>query len=235
MDDHVRRLEARLGRTFSGRIHWVRGPLLGKQGVAVYGVCLGSRPGQVPPDAEGLTRLDRHEVAHCVTSPFAPLMSAEPPTVLSEGWAQANMGQDPIELSLRARSEAEEGYAPSLREFAGPEWYGSHHSAVYNQGGPLVNYLLKTHGPDRFLELYATCRQPTFAADCQRILGVSLDELDAGSRRAIDRDLAGLTPPEYLLAHLATGPEVAPSAWRAFLEEYLAESRLLLAPTSMSA
>src|SRR5207248_7128628 len=46
MDRHVGALEARLGRTTAGTVHWVRGTLLGVQGGhAVLGLCLGSRPG----------------------------------------------------------------------------------------------------------------------------------------------------------------------------------------------
>ena len=48
MDRHVRALERRLGLTTRGRIHWVRGPLLGMDGKALYGLCLGSRPGEHP-------------------------------------------------------------------------------------------------------------------------------------------------------------------------------------------
>jgi hypothetical protein len=229
MDRHVRGLEARLGRTFSGRIHWVRGPLLGKQ-FGLNGLCSGSLPGEMHPDAEGLTRLDRHEMAHCVMSAFAPLVSFEPPTVLIEGWAKANMGLAPIDLSVRAWSEAERGNTPSLRELTGPEWYASHHIAVYDQGGPLVQFLLETYGPDRFLELYSTCRQASFSADCQRVLGKSLDQLEADVRMAIDRDRRGATPASRCLARLTLGPDVAPAAWRAFLDEYQAAAKHLLAP-----
>ena len=229
MDRHVRGLEARLGRTFSGRIHWVRGPLLGKQW-ALNGVCLGSLPGENHPDAEGLTRIDRHEVAHCVMSAFAPLVSTDPPAVLCEGWAQANMGSAPIDLSVRAWSEAERGNARSLRELTGPDWYASRHRAVYDQGGPLVHFLLETYGPARFLELYSSCRAASFAADCQRILGKGIDQLEADFRLAIDRDRRGETPASRCLARLTLGPDVAPAAWRAFLDEYLAEAHLLLAP-----
>jgi hypothetical protein len=156
---------SRLGRTFSGRIHCVRGPLLGKQ-FGLKGLCSGSLPGEMHPDVEGLTWLDRHEMVHCVMNPFAPLVSTEPPTVLAEGWAQANMGLAPIDLSVRAWSQAERGKTHSLRELTGPEWYASHHIAVYDQDGPLVHFLLETYGPDRFLELFSTCRQAAFAADC---------------------------------------------------------------------
>ena len=229
MDRHVRGMEARLGRTFSGRIHWVRGPLLGKQ-FGLNGLCSGSLPGEMHPDAEGLTWLDRHEMAHCVMSAFAPLVSFEPPTVLIEGWAQANMGLAPIDLSIRTWSQAERGNTPSLRELIGPEWYASHHVAVYDQGAPLVQFLLETYGPGRFLELYSTCRQASFAADCQRILGKGLDQLEADVRMAIDRDRRGATPASRCLARLTLGPDVAPAAWRAFLDEYQAAAHLLLAP-----
>ncbi len=229
MDRHVRGLEARLGRTFSGRIHWVRGPLLGKQW-ALNGVCLGNLPGENHPDAEGLTWIDRHEVAHCVMFAFAPLVSTEPPAVLSEGWAQANMGSAPIDLSVRAWYQAEQSKAHSLRELTGPDWYASRRIAVYNQGAPLVNFLIETYGPGRFLELYSTCRQASFAADCQRILGKGIDQLEADFRSAIDRDRRGETPESRCLARLTLGPDVAPAAWRAFLDEYLAEAHLLLAP-----
>ena len=47
---------------------------------------------------------------------------------------------------------------------------------------------------------------------------------------AIDRDRRGETPASRCLARLTLGPDVAPAAWRAFLDEYLAEAHLLLAP-----
>ena len=42
-----------------------------------------------------------------------------------------------------------------------------------------MNFLLDRFGPERFLELYTTCSQSTFEADCRRILGLDLDGLDA--------------------------------------------------------
>ena len=50
----------------------------------------------------------------------------------------------------------------------------------------LVNFLLRRFGPEKFLELYTTCRQATFESDCRRILGLDLDGLDAAYRAEID-------------------------------------------------
>src|SRR5262249_12449276 len=66
MARHVGALEARLNRKIPGRIHWVRGPMFGIGRRSIIGMCMGTRPGDESPDAEGLCRTDRHEVAHCV-------------------------------------------------------------------------------------------------------------------------------------------------------------------------
>ena len=79
MDRHVRALEARLGRTTRGTIHWVRGPLFGIERHAIMGLCMGSRPGEEAADAEGLAHPDRHEVAHCVLTSQCPRGSTRPP------------------------------------------------------------------------------------------------------------------------------------------------------------
>ena len=56
MDRHIKALWARLGGvSTTRRVHWVRGSLMGIGGHAIYGMCLGSRPGEQPADAEGLT------------------------------------------------------------------------------------------------------------------------------------------------------------------------------------
>ena len=116
MDRHVRSLWDRLGgRAHARRVHWVRGPLLGIGGHAMYGMCMGSQPGDLPADAEGLTSLDRHEVAHCVIDSFMPT-DINPPALLSEGWAQANMGQDAKAVALQAWEYRERGSTLSLNE-----------------------------------------------------------------------------------------------------------------------
>jgi hypothetical protein len=230
MDRHVRALEARLGRPMIGKVHWARGPLFGMQGKAIFGLCMGSRAGENPLDSEGLTELDRHEVAHCVITSLCNAAS-DPPSVLSEGWAQANCGHDPVTLARQARGHLDSRAGLSLRELTGPDWYNRHHWPAYVQGAALVNYLLRTYGPERFLTLYATCTRPSFARDCERILGISLDELDAGYRADIDRILALAGPlPQRQFERIRIGPDVDAAAWKAFLVEYLAAAEVLLAP-----
>lgn len=230
MDRHVERLEARLGRTMPGRAHWVRGPLVGLSGRALYGLCLGSVPGAERAGEDGLATLDRHEVAHCVISLLADAGS-EPPAVLIEGWAEANCGQDPELLALRAWEARREGRKLSLRELTGPRWVGRHEHPVYVHGGPLVDTILRRFGPERFLALYTTSRRTTFAADCRRILGVSLDALDAMYWADIERTVARDGRPEWVrLRRLRIGPAVDPSAWTAFLFEYFAAAARVLAP-----
>ena len=132
MDRHVLALEAKLGRTMPGQVHWVRGPLLGMEGRAIYALCLGSKPGEHSVDADGLAMLDRHEVAHCVIGLMSPT-DRVPPALLSEGWAESNGGLSEAELSARAADLRENGGSLSLRELTGPEWYGRHQWPVYCQ------------------------------------------------------------------------------------------------------
>ncbi len=186
MDRHVRALETRLGRATTGTVHWVRGPLLGIGRHAVIGMCMGTRPGEEPPDADGLAATDRHEVAHCVLTSHCTARF-EPPAVLTEGWAQANQGDDRVEQAIRAWEGRLQGNDLSLRQLTGPDWYDRHEWPVYFQGAPLVNFLLDRFGPERFLQLYTTCGKSTFESDCRHILGLDLDGLDAAYRTDIER------------------------------------------------
>jgi hypothetical protein len=69
MDRHIARLDAILGRSSKAKVHWVRGRAGGFDGRYFQGIALGSCP---DPDLEigsdGLTWLDRQEVAHLVIS-----------------------------------------------------------------------------------------------------------------------------------------------------------------------
>jgi hypothetical protein len=230
MDHHIRALEARLGRQTSGTSHWARGPLLGQDSKALLGFCMASQPGSQPTDAEGLSTLDRHEVAHCVmTNYHTPGFDA--PAVLSEGWAQANQGSDPIEQAGLTWETIRKGGGMTLRQLTGPEWYDRHEWPAYRDGAPLVNFLLRRFGPEKFLDLYATCRQSTFEDDCRRVLGLDLDGLDAAFRA----DLENLVTQEGPIARrrlesLRLDPGVDRAAWKAFLAEYFAAAERLMTP-----
>jgi len=231
MDRHIRALEARLGRIGSRKVHWVRGPVLGLQGRAILGMCMGSLPDGhwEQPDSEGLTTVDRHEVAHVVLSQFCT-PDMEPPAVLMEGWAEVASMVDPRPHRLRAWSEHESGRTLSLEELIGPLWYSRHDFPVYVHGAPLVDYILRQFGPERFVELYATSHPATFAADCQRIMGVSIDQLD----KEYWADLEKLIGPGgyhgYWLASLPLGLGVDPAEWKQFITDYEAAGGRMLAP-----
>jgi hypothetical protein len=230
MDRHIRSLEARLGRSTEWTVRWARGPVLGEQGKAPGGLSIGSRPGEWWADAEGLTPTDRHEVAHGMIASFCRRVS-DPPSVLIEGWASANMGSDPIEKARILKHGWERGHGFTLRQLTGEEWYGQHESPAYLYGGPLVDFLLCRFGPEKFLELYTTCGRTTFDADCRRILSVDIDALDAALRAEIDRSLgeAGSLD-RHRLEHLKLDPRVAAERWKAFLVDYFAAAERLHAP-----
>lgn len=229
MDRHVRALRSRLGGGGPGRIHWVRGPLLGISGRALFSLCIGSRPGSSPVDDEGLSSLDRHEVAHCVLSDVLPFDS-NPPAVLLEGWAQASMGHDTTAVAIQAREQRESEWSPLLRELVAPGWYSRHDWPVYVRGAALVNHILRTAGPAKFLELNATCRPATFDQDCRRVLGVGVDRLDAGCWSEVDRVVGPEGAPMAWLRAFEVRPPVTRAAWDAFLDEYLERSRALVKP-----
>ena len=230
MDRHVKELESRLNRAARWRVDWLRGPILGQTPHAVFDIAIGTSPGQMEVDDEGLSTVDRHEVAHCVITSLY-LAASDPPTLLVEGWAEANSGIDPFELAGRAWSSHRRGRSLTLRELSGPDWYWCSEGEVYVQGAPLVNYLLREFGPERFLKLYTTCQQATFAEDCRRILGMSPDELDAAFWADLERLVSREGPPSrHWLEQLKLGPGVDGAAWKRFLAEYFAAAEQLLAP-----
>ena len=230
MDGHVRQLEKRLGRTTAWPIRWVRGPLLGLDGKAPFSVCMGSRPHDAELGTDGLAAVDRHEVAHCVITSLNSYES-DPPAVLAEGWAEANQGTDSTEQVFRAWERRVRGDDLTLRELTGPDWYWCHRPPAYIQGAPLVNFILREFGPERFLSLYTGCAQKTINEDCQRILGVNLDELDEAFWTDVERTVKQHGPPDrWRLERLKLDPKVDAAAWKTFLADYLAAADRLLAP-----
>jgi len=238
MDRHIEHLEARLGRAVRGRIRWVRGPLFGKAGYAIFDLCTGSSSESAKADGAGLDRLDQHEAAHCaITSLYLP--QSDPPALLVEGWAEANQGMAPEELAASAWSDYSAGRSLTLRELSSPAWYWFHDGPVYSQGAVLVNYLLRKFGPEKFLKLYTTTQYETFPEDCQRILGMSLDQLEKSMWDDTRQLVIGDAPVRFVrmaphtrpwLERLKLGPNVKPDAWKSFLSAYFQGADRLLAP-----
>ena len=230
MDRHVDALLARLDQPRTWPIRWYRGSLFGLGGHALDNMALGAEVGQFTPESDGLTRLDRHEVAHTVIEGLRSPTN-DPPRLLSEGWAQANAGKSAEELAREAWRSRQWGRSLTLRQLVAPDWYWYSGPAAYDQGAPLVNYLLQTYGPERFLQLYTTCGQTTFEADVQRILGVSLDELDTAYWAEINRLVNLVVPPARAwLETLSLAPGVDPVAWKSFLADYFIAAKRVAAP-----
>jgi hypothetical protein len=230
MDRHVEASLARLDQSATWPIVWYRGRLFGMQWCAVYDTAIGSEVGLYQRGADGLTTQDRHEVAHCVITRNYTAGS-DPPRVLIEGWAQANQGTLAEELAYTAWDDRRKGQSLTLRQLVAPDWYWYSGRAAYDQGAPLVNYLLRVYGPARFLKLYTTCQQATFEADCRATLGIGLDELDAAYWVDIEQIVRRAGPPARIwLKSLKLAPGVDPVAWDAFLADYFTAAARLLAP-----
>ncbi|MFI5461486.1 MAG: hypothetical protein ACHRXM_39340 [Isosphaerales bacterium] len=234
MDRHVEASLARLDQSATWPIVWYRGPLLGVGHCAIYDMAIGSQVGlyldRAQRGADGLTDLDRHEVAHCVITRNCTARS-DPPRVLIEGWAQADEGYSAEALAYPAWDDHEHGRSLTLRQLVAPDWYWYSGPAAYIQGAPLVNYLLRMYGPERFLKLYTTCQQATFEVDCRATLGIGLDELDAAFW-ADTEQLARRAGPHARrwLKGLKLAPGIDPAAWDSFLADYFAAAERLLAP-----
>jgi hypothetical protein len=192
MDQYVAGLEKTLGRPIRGKIYWVRGPLLGLRATALPGFALGS---DASPDWEIVlgNDLDRHELAHAVLyQHLGP--DADPPMFFDEGWAesQARAESNPtdryyVSLAWDLAHQRKIDDVPPLGELVSPEWYHNHRRRKhihYRVGAPLVAFLIREYGGERFLELYNGCWPETFDADCRRVLGVGVDELE----RLLERD-----------------------------------------------
>ena len=230
MDRHVEALLARLDQRATWPIVWYRGGLLGLKLCAVYDMALGAEVGQAPPEADGLTRMDRHEVAHCVVTRNYTARS-DPPRVLMEGWAEANQGVSAEEVAQTAWDDRQSGLTLTLRQLLAPDWYWYSGPEAYNQGAPLVNYLLRVYSPERFLKLYVTSQQATFEADLRATLGIGIDELDAAYWADIAEIVARTGPPaRRWLKGLKLDPSVDPAAWDAFLAAYFAAAERMVAP-----
>jgi hypothetical protein len=202
MDRFVAALERLTGKPLRAKIYWVRGPLLGQRCLAFYGLALGGNVSVPDWDAPGL--VDRHELAHAVLyQHYGP--DTDEPTLLTEGWAEA---QSQAREALAAHAlHARGGEGPPggprswrgtgqscLRALTGPGWYRQDSGPVYGVGGAFVDYLVRRHGAEKFLELYFGCAEATFADDVRRVYGVDLDTLESAFWADVERLAGGGRP-----------------------------------------
>jgi hypothetical protein len=224
MDRHLERMQELLGRKMRSKVRWVRGSLLGVSRRGGLGWALGTSD-TASRETDELSSLDRHEAAHAILATLehgdvrVPLNRA-PPAILSEGWAEVQSGCSDQTLLQNAWEKRRRGLAYSLQEFTREEWYRRSWSPAYIQGGPLVEYILHRFGAQKFFELYMTCRRASFAEDCKRVLGLSLDELDRAYWDYVEQQI----DPEGIggLSHVQLAPNVDELLWREVVREHLA-------------
>jgi hypothetical protein len=184
MERYLAGVERLLERPLRSRIHWVRGNAIGVGRLSTYGVSLGSDTSD-----PAQTWVDRHELAHAVLAQFVP-PAADLPTVLSEGWAQAQSygwltptdPDDRAHLDADALAEVRQlRHAPDFRHLHtlfGPDWYHQDSGPVYEYGAILVRYLVRHHGINKFLKLCATIRPDRVDETFRAVYGTSLAALE---------------------------------------------------------
>ena len=224
MDRHLEAMQELLGKRMRSKVRWVRGSALGVSGRGGLGWALGSSDA-APRKTDELRGVDRHEAAHAILDTLeyeeigAPL-NREPPAILIEGWAEVQSGCSGRTLLERAWNKRQRGLDYSLRDLVSEDLYGDSVEPAYVQGGALVDYILCQFGPQKFLELYMTCRPESFTEDCQRVLGIGVDELDRAYwdyvRQQVDPvGIGGLS-------YVQLAPSVDESLWREIAANHLA-------------
>jgi hypothetical protein len=200
MDQHVARLEALLGEPLRERIFWVRGEALGQRRMQFGGLVLGSSSSPAnweTADHPDRLSVDRHELAHAAIHQLAP-RGTDPPTLLIEGWAEAQAGMTTQKHAQSAKQSRDfwrerTGVGPEqsyLRELTGRSWYHHIDGPVYSVGGAFAEFLIRQYGIHRFLGLYFACRPGQFEAECDAQLGIRFELLETEFWQEVDR-LAG--------------------------------------------
>lgn len=222
MDRHIEQLEQVLGRPCRAKVHWIRGSLAGLWGVYGQGLAIADTTGFGPSVVGKLKMVDRHEVAHFVLEHHRG-PDSDPPSVLCEGWAEW-AEHPPVDRPIQSARQAwrmkQWDVTCTLRDLTGDDWYACHELQAYQQGASLVNYILREHGPAKFVELYTTCRKATFADDCQRILGLDLDELDRRYWADVEKQVRATGDlADNPFRHVELNDGVDEVAWKEFLEQ----------------
>ena len=205
MEEHVSQLEQELKLPLRTKIYWVRGSVLGKSGIAVLGLALGSRQG----DANSL---DKHELAHAVINQHLHA-GVLPVMMLNEGWAEsksneasqlyisaAGLRTNAQQFATLSRAQFERDASSMLvdpkamlkidanmREFGeprffeattGPELYYNDNGPAYTFGGAFVHFLIKSYGIEKFKEIYFQGRLGNFSTEVRRIYGKDIAAIE---------------------------------------------------------
>jgi hypothetical protein len=220
MDHHIRAMADLLGQPVpSTEILWVRGPLFGVRGGAIYywSICAH----EDAPDE--LTHLDRHEVAHSlITAISGP--DQYPPRLLAEGWAEFQSSDRNGQIRYLAEGH-EEGRTCSLQDLVGFDMYGEGGPA-YSEGGPVVHYLIERYGPKVFFRLYSGVRRDSFHDDCRVILGDSWETVEEDFWKWLEAEDALLAESDVYQPNAAPvgdvelAQSVDPADWQALVEGY---------------
>ena len=215
MERHVANLERMTRRPLRAKIAWVRGSLLGQRSLSVGRLALASdaspalaldrhelahavmyqlmTPASAPPmlltegwaesqsqDAvtlAGRALSERDKIEHMATIPEADFRA------LLNGW-QDEEGYRVLVASVK---EVGPRRLRLLRELTGPTWYHRDKGSVYNIGGAFVDYLVRDHGAERFVDLYLAARPGSFDETFRDIYGRPLDEAEAEFWRECER------------------------------------------------
>ena len=229
MDRHIERMERLLGHEAPGKVHWVRGELLGYPGLCLRGIAIGSRQRGRRTAPDGLEFVDHHEVAHWTINTIERPYAVAPPAALIEGWAQSQSVYPPAELYREPSADREEDTWMPLAELVAPGRPGAdRRDRAYTQGGVLVDYLLTRYSGPAFFALYQGCTSDGLDADCQRLLGCDLNQLDRAYSRHVDDmvDRHG-SYSQWCLEELRCGPGVDPAGWQQFVRKYVASVKNL--------
>lgn len=137
MDRHVADMEVRTGLPLRAKIYWARGSLLGQRGLCCFGIALGS-------DESPASELDRHELAHALLNQHYTT-ATEPPTLLSEGWANSQQSQARDDTDLAFGAWSLRKHLADLAKSPESEWKRG--LARYADEEGMVRLLRNLHGP----------------------------------------------------------------------------------------
>ncbi len=177
MDQHILKMEDRLGRRGVAKAHWIRGRALGRSNFQFLGLAMSDFHTPEQMKQPGLQTVDRHELAHFTIGQFLRADSS-PPCVILEGWAQA-MSETREQLAVdcwRARYRHHQSWR--LAELTSSPWYHIDNGPVYSVGGAFVDYLIRHYGEPKFLDLYLSVNEANFKMEFKRIYGESVVELE---------------------------------------------------------